>query len=102
MIMITISDLIVIISPALQNEVGDSFKKSRQHNYKRYGIGMIEIDNIAKRKILLDDVVNYLTKTEQQLRPRALESENDRLFVMGVMPRERVSKAGRPRRMVKE
>lgn len=70
-----------------------------RHKYKRYGIGMIEIDNIAKRKILLDDVVNYLTKTEQQLRPRALESENDRLFVMGLMPRERVSRAGRPRRV---
>jgi len=73
-----------------------------RHKYKRYGIGMIEIDNIAKRKILLDDVVNYLTKTEQQLRSRALESENDRLFVMGLMPRERVSRAGRPRRVTVE
>ncbi|OIR02428.1 hypothetical protein GALL_153780 [mine drainage metagenome] len=71
-----------------------------KHKYKRYGIGMIEIDDVSKRKILLDDVVNYLTKTEQQLRSHVLEAENDRLFVMGVMPRERISQVGRPRRCV--
>ena len=66
--------------------------------YKRCGIGMIEINDIEKRKILLDDVIDYLTKTEQLLRPSELKKEGDKLFVTGLMPRERTSTVGRPRK----
>lgn len=72
--------------------------KESKDNYKRLGIGMIEMDNKEKRKILLDDVVNYLAKTEQYLRAIQLSSAGDKLFVTGVMPRERTSTVGRPRK----
>lgn len=76
--------------------------------YKRYGIGTIAIDDIEKRKILLDDVVSYLAKTDQQLLPHQLgDNANEsapkierkrKIFILGKMPKERTTKVGRPRR----
>jgi len=71
-----------------------------KHDYKRCGIGMLETNDDEKRKILLDDVINYLAKNEQLLRPSELKSEGDKLFVTGIKPHERTSKAGRPRKNV--
>lgn len=71
-----------------------------KHDYKRCGIGMLEENDAEKRKILLDDVIDYLAKNEQLLRPSELKSEGDKLFVTGIKPRERTSKAGRPRKNV--
>lgn len=71
---------------------------SKKNSYKRLGIGMVEHDDIAKRKILLDDVIGYLTKTEQYLRATILNSDVIKLFVRGEMPSKRTTQAGRPRR----
>lgn len=61
--------------------------------YHRLGIGLIDRADLLKRKILLEDVVGYLTKTDQYL--RAVRLGNDRCFGKGV-PRKK-SNAGRPR-----
>ena len=61
--------------------------------YIRRGIGTITRKNEAKRKILVEDVVNYLTKTDQCLRVKKLGS--DRCFGKGKPPEK--SNAGRPR-----
>lgn len=67
------------------------------NDYIRYGIGMVEHHDLEKRKILLDDVAKYLTKVEQQPPQYSSASGRDRLFAMGVMPKERLGNAGRPR-----
>jgi len=79
-----------------------------KHEYKRCGIGPIEIGDIEKRKILLDDVVSYLAKTDQQLQPHQLgdSAEEDgskiasrrKLFLLGKTPKPRVTNVGRPRK----
>jgi hypothetical protein len=63
-----------------------------KHEYKRCGIGMIHQADDEKRNILLNDVVDYLTKTEQKLRANVLGSD-DKLFVTGVKPKPRLGKA---------
>ena len=61
--------------------------------YHRLGIGMIDRKDLAKRKILLEDVVGYFTKTDQFL--RAVKLGNGDCFGKGEPPQK--SNAGRPR-----
>lgn len=61
--------------------------------YIRRGIGTITRKNDAKRKILVEDVVEYLTKTDQCLHLKKLGK--DRCYGMGKVPEK--SNAGRPR-----
>ena len=61
--------------------------------YHRLGIGMIDRKDLAKRKILLDDVVGYFTKTDQFL--RAVRLGKGDCFGKGEPPQK--SNAGRPR-----
>lgn len=61
--------------------------------YIRRGIGTITRKNEAKRKILVEDVVGYLTKTDQYLHLKKLGK--DRCYGQGRVPEK--SNAGRPR-----
>ena len=61
--------------------------------YHRLGIGMIDRKDMAKRKILLDDVVGYFAKTDQFLRAVTLGKGD--CFGKGEPPQK--SSAGRPR-----
>ena len=69
---------------------------SNIEKYKRLGIGMLDHFDEKKLKVLREDVVRYFTKSDQYLRATAL-GESKR-FGRGIMPAERESKAGRPRK----
>lgn len=74
--------------------IGQSHDCNRDKDrYVRRGIGTINRKNEAKRKILVEDVVGYLTKTDQCLHVKKLG--RDRCFGKGKPPEK--SKAGRPR-----
>lgn len=74
--------------------IGQSHDCNRDKDrYIRRGIGTITRKNDAKRKILVEDVVGYLTKTDQCLRVKKLG--RDRCYGKGKPPKK--SNAGRPR-----
>jgi hypothetical protein len=74
--------------------IGQSYDCNRDKDrYIRRGIGTITRKNDSKRKILLEDVVGYLTKTDQCLQLKKLGK--DRCYGMGKVPEK--SNAGRPR-----
>ena len=66
-----------------------------KENYERCGIGMIDHTNTEKRQALLEEVLPYLTKTDQSI-DGIKASTKERAFTRGTLPRPK-SKAGRPR-----
>ena len=74
--------------------IGKSFDCNRDKDrYARLGIGAISRKDDAKRKILVEDVVDYLTKTDQCLRVKRMD--RDRCYGTGAVAKK--SNAGRPR-----
>ena len=74
--------------------IGQSYDCNRaKDRYIRRGIGTITRKNDAKRNILVEDVVGYLTKTDQCLHLKKLGK--DRCYGQGKPPKK--SNAGRPR-----
>lgn len=59
---------------------------ANKDDYWRLGIGMLARDDAEKRKILTEDVVSYLVKSEQSLRAKKLGK--GKCFVRGIMPSE--------------
>lgn len=81
----------------LTNGKGSHFNCNR-HKYKHKGVGMINHNDIEKRKILDKHVTSYLCKDdEEQVLTPAKGNTKDRAFVRGIMPKSK-SKAGRPRK----
>lgn len=79
---------------AVTSGIGRSYDCNREKDrYIRRGIGTITRKNAAKRKILVEDVVDYLTKTDQCLQLKKLGK--DRCYGQGKPPVK--SNAGRPR-----
>ena len=74
-----------------------SFYNANQNkeNYERCGIGMIDHTDTEKRQALLEEVLPYLTKTDQSI-DGIKTSTKERAFTRGIMPKPK-SKAGRPR-----
>ena len=66
-----------------------------KENYERCGIGMIDHTDTEKRQALLEEVLPYLTKTDQSI-DGIKTSTKERAFTRGLMPKPK-SKAGRPR-----
>lgn len=74
--------------------------KGSSHNchrnkYERKGIGMLDYKDNKKRKILDEDVVNYLCKDGQDVTPLK-NSKKQRAFTRGTIPRGNTN-IGRPR-----
>ena len=67
-----------------------------KENYERCGIGMIDHTDTEKRQALLEEVLPYLTKTDQSI-DGIKASTKERAFTRGIMPKPK-SKAGRPRK----
>jgi hypothetical protein len=59
---------------------------ANKEDYWRLGIGMVDKNDVEKRKILTEDVVSYLVKSEQSLRAKKLGE--GKCFVRGIMPGE--------------
>ena len=59
---------------------------ANKDEYWRLGIGMVDKNDEDKRKILTEDVVSYLVKSEQSLRAKKLGE--GKCFVRGIMPSE--------------
>ncbi len=57
---------------------------ANKDDYWKLGIGMIEKHDEEKRKILTEDVVKYLVKSEQTLKAKKLGE--GKCFVRGIMP----------------
>jgi hypothetical protein len=57
---------------------------AHKDDYLKLGIGMIEQNDVEKRKILTDNVISYLIKPEQALRAKKLGE--GKCFVRGMMP----------------
>lgn len=70
-----------------------------KNKYKRLGIGMISHDDREARNNLLL-AIRYITKKEQYLQAIKI-GRNSRVFRRGVTPSARTSRAGRPRKEVK-
>lgn len=64
--------------------------------YEKLGIGMIDHSDTEKRQALLENVLPYLTKTEQTI-DGVKASTKERSFTRGTLPKPK-SKAGRPRK----
>ena len=62
-------------------------------NYKKVGIGMIKHDDQDKLMILKEQVIGYLTKTDQYLMIKGR-----RTFGRSEIPKKPIGKTGRPRR----
>lgn len=58
-----------------------------KHKYYRLGIGMLERSDDAKRKVLFNDVVGYLTKTDQYL--MAAQLVKHRCIGKGELPQKK-------------
>lgn len=67
-----------------------------KERYEKLGIGMIDHTDTEKRQALLEEVLPYLTKTEQSI-DGIKTSTKERAFTRGTMPKPK-SKAGRPRK----
>ncbi len=68
----------------------------QKDRYEKLGIGMIDHADVEKRQTLLENVLPYLTKTEQNIEG-AKARPKDRSFTRGAMPKQK-SNAGRPRK----
>jgi hypothetical protein len=58
---------------------------ANKDDYWRLGIGMVNINDVGKRKVLTEDVVSYLVKSEQSLRAKKLGE--GKCFARGIMPK---------------
>lgn len=66
---------------------------AKKYEYQRLGIGRIELKDAAKIKILIEDVIGYMAKTDQALLATRLKGE--RVFMPCPGPKR--GKGGRPR-----
>ncbi len=66
---------------------------AKKHEYQRLGIGRIELKDEAKIRILLEDVIAYMAKTDQSLLATRLKGE--RIFMPCPGPKR--GRGGRPR-----
>lgn len=64
--------------------------------YKNRGIGMLDYKDEEKIKILKENAISYLLKTDDQSIDDIKTNSKDRAIVRGTMPKPK-SKAGRPR-----
>jgi len=72
-----------------------SFHNCHRNTYEHTGIGMLDHRDSEKRKILDENVISYLCKDEQNIKP-IKKSPKDRAFTRGSLPKEQ-KKKGRPR-----
>ncbi|MCT7602550.1 hypothetical protein N5T92_10670, partial [Aliarcobacter butzleri] len=66
-------------------------------DYKNRGIGMVDYKDEEKIKILKENAISYLLKTDEQSIDDIKTNSKDRAIVRGTMPKPK-SKAGRPRK----
>ena len=67
-----------------------------KEKFERVGIGMIDQADTEKRQALLEEVLPYLTKTDQSI-DAIKTSPKERSFTRGTLPKPK-SNAGRPRK----
>ena len=67
-----------------------------KEKFERVGIGMIDQADTEKRQALLEEVLPYLTKTDQSI-STIKTNPKERCFSRGAMPKPK-SNAGRPRK----
>jgi len=72
-----------------------SYHNCNRNKYEKDGTGMIDHKDTEKRKILLENVTNYLCKDEQVAKSGS-DDKTNKSFTRGTMPKEK-SKKGRPR-----
>ena len=70
---------------------------ANKSDYHRLGIGKLDIHDQQMRRVLFEDVLSYMTKSEQHLRAKALGPGH--CFDHGEMPPPRTTTRGRPRRI---
>ena len=73
-----------------------SYHNCNQNKYKRRGIGMLHHGDSDKRKILDEDVIEYLCKDEQDINP-IKTNKRDRAFTRCIIAKGN-SNMGRPRK----
>ena len=74
-----------------------SYHNCNQNKYKRKGVGMLDHRDSEKRKILDEDVISYLCKDEQDIKP-IKKNKKDRAFIRGTIPKSK-GNVGRPRKV---
>ena len=73
-----------------------SFHNCNRTKYARNGIGMLDHSDSEKRKILDEDVLDYLCKDAQDIEP-IKENKRAKAFTRGTIPKSK-GNVGRPRR----
>jgi hypothetical protein len=71
----------------LTNNKG-SFHNCHRNKYKDNGIGMFEHRDNTKREKLDNNVISYLCKDEQSIKPKS-QNKKDRAFTRGTLPRSK-------------
>ena len=72
-----------------------TYHNCHRNKYERKGIGMLDYKDSDKRKILDEDVIDYLCKDTQDITPLK-ENKKQRAFTRGTIPKSKGT-IGRPR-----
>lgn len=72
------------------------YHNCNRNKYKNNGIGIIDHRDSDKRKILDEEVISYLCKDDQDIKP-VKQSKRDRSFTRGIITKIK-DKLGRPRK----
>jgi len=73
-----------------------SFHNCNRNEYKQKGVGMLDYKDSEKRKILDDNVISYLCKGAQGIKP-ITQSKRTKAFTRGTLPKSKEN-IGRPRK----